>query len=51
MCVKNTVSQIYDLSFEGVAQHLEKEEQNILNHISYSDIFGTFDKEVVFHII
>ena len=47
MCGKDTDSQMHALSCEVVAQHLDKEEQNILNHISYSDIFSTIDKQVV----
>ena len=30
-----------------VAQHLYKEEQNILNDISFNDMFSTIDKQVL----
>ena len=40
-CVENFQnSQIYALSCEVLAQHIDKEELNTLKHISYSDIFS-----------
>ena len=47
MCKKYADSQLHALACKNVAQQLDKDDKEMLESVSYSDLFSTIDKQII----